>query len=132
MKIPISPSGILSGLKRIAPNVCFSTSWTEDPNFRWDGDGPDPAEEGYMAYDVDVRAVAIVRGEFREGNASLGGSYSKPGEHDKDIHGYLPQMLAEAAADLSRQVRGTIHRQAQASRGFLEKVLRLRYARSMS
>src|SRR5262245_24213466 len=99
-----SASAILANLKKLCPNISFKTTWTPDPSFRWDGDGPDPVEEGYQAYDVDVYATVIVRGDTTEGRQSLGGSYSQPGHHDPDIHGYLPQMLEEALNDLRTQV----------------------------
>jgi hypothetical protein len=117
---------ILANLKKIAPDISFKTTWTPDPNFRWDGDGPDPAEEGYQAYDVDVFARAIVNGEIVEGRNSLGGSYSTPGEHDPDIHGYLPQMLEEATAELQSQVRGDLAKQAKAARQYLTQAMRIR------
>jgi len=99
------PEDVLAELKKIIPGVAISTAWDEDPNFRWDGDGPDPAEEGFVAYDVTVTARAIVAGEIVEGNDYLGGSYSKPGEHDPDVHGYFLQMLDQALWELSSATR---------------------------
>lgn len=95
---------LIEKLGQVAPSIAFSVRWEEDPNFRWDGDGLDPAEEGFIAYDVDVAARAIVNGKLEEGEAHLGGSYSKPGEHDPDIHGYLNDLLQEALDRLKDEV----------------------------
>jgi len=119
-----TPASIFSRLKKVAPNIAFSVAYTEDPNYRWDGDGPDPAEEGYVAYDVDVYARAIEDGEIVEGQASMGGTYEIPGEFDPDIGGYLPQMLAEAIDELKSEVRGPLREQAFAADKFLEEVSR--------
>lgn len=90
----------LEELKTIAPSIVFRVSRSIDRDARWDGTGPDPEEEGYVAYSVDVSAQCIVRGELIEGNAYLGCSYYKPDEPTGDAHGYLPQMLEEAATEL--------------------------------
>jgi len=102
-----TPEGILSGLRKIAPHVVVQVGWEEDPSFTWDGDGPDPAEEGYVAHDVTVSAQAIVDGRTAEGNAYLGGVYEKPRTRDPAIHGYFPQMADEAFSDLYRTISGT-------------------------
>lgn len=101
-----TPEGILEGLRKIAPSVAISVSWELDSYFSWYGDGPDPREEGYSLYNVTVTAKAIVDGEEEEGHAYLGGSYSKPNEHDPNIHGYFPQMVDEALSDLYRTISG--------------------------
>lgn len=95
---------ILHNLKQIAPDVAFNIKRERDEYFVWNGDGPDPIDEGFDPYDVDVTAEAIVMGEIKQGTASLGGSYFKPQEDFGDIHGYLPQMLVEAATELLEQV----------------------------
>lgn len=120
--IPTSGAGIFAALRRIAPNIAFSVEHTEDPNYRWDGDGPDPAEDGYVAYDVDVFARAIEGGEIVEGQDSLGGVYEIPGEFDPDIGGYLPQMLAGAIDELKSEVRGPLREQALAADKFMDEV----------
>lgn len=129
-----TPEAIFAELRKIAPNIAFSVRHEEDPNYRWDGDGPDPAEEGYVAYGVDVTARAIIDGEIREGSASLGGTYNKPDEIDPDISGYLPQMLEEALEELRRQPRttayhlhGSLHDEADAAKKYLRGVMRLRH-----
>ncbi len=91
-------------LKKIAPTVVFSTEWTPDRHFKWDGDGPDPIERGLIAFDVDVTATVIVNGEFKEGKASLGGTYEDPDKKDPDISGFLPQMLQESATELLKEL----------------------------
>ena len=109
-----SPQAIFAKLKKVAPNIAFSVERTSDPNFVWDGDGPDPAEEGYVAYDVDVYARAIVDGEVVEGQDSLGGVYDLPDELDPDVNGYLPQMLEEATVELMGRLRVQVNDQLQA------------------
>lgn len=101
-------SPIITELKHIAPSIAFSVTFSRDPNFVWDGDGPDPRELGYEAYDIDVYARAIVKGEEVEGHHSLGGSYYKPGRFDPDVHGYLPQMLGDALDDVYEQLSGSV------------------------
>jgi hypothetical protein len=119
---------IYATLRKIAPNIRFSAEWNQDESFVWDGNpDDDPTEFGYVAHDVDVTARAIVYGDDVEGRQSLGGVYDKPYEKDPDIHGYLPQMLEEAAADLERQVTGEWKKQLQAARKYLKEVLRGRY-----
>jgi len=115
---------ICERLKRIAPNVVFQSSRDPDQTFRWDGDSPDPSEEGYLPYDVTVTARAIVRGELIEGNAYLGGSYYKPDEPIGSIHGYLPQMLQEAAAELLRITPASLGRQLKGAIGYLTDLMR--------
>lgn len=101
-----TPEGIKKGLREIAPHVLIEVSWSVLLHHSWDGDGPDPREEGYSPYNVTVSARAIVGGEEEEGHAYLGVSYSKPNEHDPNIHGYFPQMVDEALSDLYRTISG--------------------------
>lgn len=84
-------------LAKVAPNIHFGVKWTEDPSYRWDGDGPDPAEKGILPHDVDVSASIIMNGELLTGESHLGGCYDKPGELCPDVHGY---MLSEALEEL--------------------------------
>jgi len=104
-------SGIKIPLAKAAPHIAFSVSYVEDPNFVWDGDGPDPREEGYAPYDVTVTAHTIINGVSFEGNNYLGGTYEKwgprghgPENPEPDIGGYLPQMIDEALDDLKANV----------------------------
>lgn len=91
---------IYETLAKVAPSIAFSASREHDPNFVWDGDGPDPEEEGFIPCDVDVCAQTICGGLLFEGHAYLGGSYFKSGERVDDCHGYLLQMMEEALVDL--------------------------------
>lgn len=124
---PDPPEKIFHELKRIAPSIVFSVSRTEDEDSKWDGDGPDPAEEGFVAYNVEVTAMAIVKGEEIEGVTYLGGSYDKPGEQDPDIHGYLPQMLDDALDDMVGTLSGLLLRQAKAAKKYLRDAMKRRY-----
>lgn len=96
------PEPFASRLRELAPSVSFTVSREIDLHDRWDGDGPDPRDDGFDAYDVDVTASAIVGGELIEGSASLGSSYFRPDEPTGELHGYLPQMLDEAAEELQQ------------------------------
>lgn len=91
---------IYARLRELAPSVSFSASRELDPSFEWDGDGPDPTDDGFDAYDVTVIAQTIVNGNLVEECSYLGGSYFKEDEPLDDIGGYLPQMLKEAAIEL--------------------------------
>lgn len=126
----VAPAKILAGLKKVAPNIAITTEWEEDPNFVWDGDGPDPAEDGYVAYDVDVFARAIVDGETIEGRGSLGGTYARPGEQDPDVSGYFAQMVEEALGELADQTSGAIKKQATDAKRFMKDVMSQNYAAS--
>ncbi len=95
---------LIQKLKADRPDIAITLSRSMDDNFRWDGDGPDPNEEGYYAYDVDVTAIAIRNGVVLEGRASLGGSYFQPDEPIGEVHGYLPQMVEEAVEELDEAI----------------------------
>ncbi len=96
-----TPKGILSALQRIAPDVSIETHWSEDADFIWDGDGPDPAEKGYFPHTVEV-VVTVEKedGETFSGNDFLGGTYARPGVEDPNVSGYFPQMLEMALKEL--------------------------------
>lgn len=95
---------IYARLKDLAPNVAFSASKDEDRSCVWDGNGPDPADNGLIAYDVTVTACTILDGDYVEGNAYLGSCYMEHDEAIDDIGGYLPQKLEEAAEDLQNEI----------------------------
>lgn len=126
----ISPEKMIMGLKKVAPNIAITTEWEEDPHFVWDGDGPDPAEDGFIAHNVDVFARAIVGGETVEGRASLGGTYARSGEQDPDVSGYFAQMVAEALDELADEADGQIKKQAQDAKRFMKDVMSKNYAAS--
>ncbi len=97
----ITPKGILSALRRIAPNVSIETNWSEDADFIWDGEGPDPAEAGYFPHTVEVVVtVETDDGEPFSGADFLGGTYARPGVEDPNVSGYFPQMLEMALKEL--------------------------------
>ena len=115
---------IQKGLGQVAPSIAFSIEYTEDPHFQWDGDGPDPTDEGYVAYDVDVYARAIAGGETIEGRDSLGGTYDKPHKKDPNVGGYLIDMLGQALEDLMGQgskLPSSTLKQAKAAIAWLKK-----------
>ena len=126
--MPATAAQILAKLKKAAPNIAISTAWHEDPHFRWDGDGPDPAEEGYLAYDVDVYARAIADGKLVEGTGSIGGSYSKPGEFDPEVNGYFLDLLRQALDDLWEQLPGAaLDDQVHAAKEVIMHASQIRY-----
>jgi hypothetical protein len=86
-------------IKAERPDIAINVSWEYDPHFEWDGDYP--LEDGYEPYDVTVTASKIVNGKLIQGNAYLGGCYSKDGgKDDPEIGGYLPQMIEEAIEEV--------------------------------
>lgn len=91
---------LLKGLAKVAPTVGITVNRTVDRHYEWDGDGPDPIEEGYLPYDIVVVATMIVDGKTLHGQDSLGGNYEKPGRHDPEVSGYFHQMLVAALEDL--------------------------------
>ena len=132
------PSEIAARLAVLAPSIAFSVSREIDENYRWDGDGEDPRDAGFDAYDVTVTARVIVDGQIVEGENHLGGSYFLPDEPTGEIHGYLLQMLAEAAQDLcdtlSRlgEYRGQKLEQLADARGHLRDAMRAAYDAQMA
>ncbi len=120
-------------LGEIAPSISFEVTWDEDVYHVWDGDGPDPREEGYVPHNVDVTASAIVKGRAIEGVNYLGGVYDYPDEQDAGIHGYLPQMMEEAVSELMEEkgFPARLKKEARAAKGFLEAELKRRYDRDM-
>lgn len=126
-KRPYSAEEILEKLKALCPSVAFGIDRKEDEGYRWDGDGPDPRDEGYVPYVVKVEAVVVVAGELWHEYDHLGGSYMKPNELDLDIHGYLPQMLYTVAENLSAQ--GVLPKELQSTMAYLKNVMKERYDR---
>jgi len=145
MAIRTTPKAIFEKLSRIAPDIEFNVEWVEDPSFAWDGDGPDPREEGYIPHDVLVTASAVFDGEEKVGRAGLGGSYDKPDKQDPDIHGYLPQLLRDALRDLMEKQEITLGprewtprqeiteflQEFRNAENYLTEVLRVRYEAAM-
>jgi hypothetical protein len=84
----------------LAPGLALNTTWEPDPYFSWNGDGPDPRENGYSPYDVKVTATIISNGLMFENSADLGGCYAQPGEFCPEVHGYWNQMAEEAISEL--------------------------------
>lgn len=119
---------IYAKLREIAPSIAFSASREHDHDEIWDGDGPDPAEDGYTPYVVEVNANVIINGEFIESAAYLGGSYYQYDEPLDDVHGYLPQMLEEAATELYDEINiGDLKVQLSGVITFLKNEMRERY-----
>lgn len=99
------PAPYAEDLATVAPSIVFEVSRSLDPYHSWDGDGPDPRDDGFSPYDIDVTAETIVRGKRVQGAASLGDSYFRPTEPTGDIHGYLLQLLDNAAKDLRKVLK---------------------------
>lgn len=121
----------MAELAELAPSISFGIVWEVDNYFSWDGEGPDPREEGFSPYNVTVSATSISKGKVIEGFAYLGGCYEKPGEKDPDVHGYLPQKLEEAIDDILDLLRGSTKDQAEAAKAYLKKVMKLRHGNQM-
>jgi len=96
---------ILAALAVSRPDSAVSVKWELNESFEWNGDGPDPIEEGYYPHEVTVTARTIRGGKMIEGTSCLGGSYSEfNGPHCPMIHGDFPQMLDEAIAELDAEL----------------------------
>lgn len=100
-------SQLLTGLRQVSPSIAFSVTREVDYSYEWDGNGPDPIEEGLAPYDVTVSAAVIIHGEVVTGEEYLGGCYYGPDEPCGDVNGYLHQMLVGALDDL-RSIVGDI------------------------
>ena len=94
---------LLEDLRIAHPDIAVSVSWEFDQYFTWDGDGPDPLDDGYEPHNVTVEASTIRNGEVITGYAYLGGCYADD-EKCPEIHGYFPQMLEDALHELKTQV----------------------------
>lgn len=133
--MPATAPQVLAKLKKIAPHIAIKTVWSRDPHFRWDGDGPDPAEDGYLAYDVDVYARAIADGQVVEGRDSIGGSYSKPGQFDPEVNGYFLGLLGRALHDLWEQLKDKdeeLDLEINAAKDLIERAARIHYDEQMN
>ena len=95
----------IEALRASLPDVAITVTREEDPYFVWDGDGPDPIENGFEPCNVTVTASTIHHGELIQGKSTLGGSYFEPDEPCADIHGYLPQMVEEAVEELDAELQ---------------------------
>jgi hypothetical protein len=124
---PWSPEQVWQTLRRLAPSVVFSIHREIDRDFAWDGDGPDPEEEGYKPYNIEVKTAIIAEGRLIEHSEYLGGSYDKPGDFDPDVHGYLPQMLLEALNGLPKNVPKYLDAEIEKASTFLKQVIKARY-----
>lgn len=119
-------------LATVAPSISFSVYREVDEFNTWDGDGPDPAEEGYEAFNVTASAKAVLNGEIVEGKAHLGGSYYLPSEPIGEVHGYLWQMLEEAAQELEEKLPPrTVHGECVAAQRLLCDEMRRNYEAQM-
>lgn len=92
----------IESLRLSNPEIAITVHWQHDPNYQWDGDGPDPEIDGYLPHDVEVRASKVVAGGIVTGSTYLGGCYAIPDDFDAEIDGYLDQMIDEALASLAR------------------------------
>jgi len=135
--MPTSPETIFRTLERVAPHVHFDVERSVDRDASWDGDGPDPEEEGYVAYQYRVSANTILNGKRVEGDAGLSGTYELPGKHDPDIGGYLPQLLQEAVDELmlrfthisSKKWPESLTREILDAHAYLKHVMRERHSK---
>jgi len=124
---PWSPEQVWQTLRKLAPSCVFSIHREVDNDFSWDGDGPDPREEGYLPYNIEVRAAVIAEGKYVEHSEYLGGSYDKPGDFDMDVHGYLPQLLDEAISGLPKNIPKHLEAELKKASTFMKEVMKARY-----
>ena len=128
---------ILETLRKLAPSVSVAVHWEPD------GDAPfseishcfdDPDPDDWQAWQSEVVARAIVRGNEVCGNAHLGGTWEKSADHpatsNPDISGYLPQMIEEALQELRGMLplgHATLSGELEAAIAFIKTEMRNRY-----
>lgn len=92
---------IMEALRKLAPNVAFWIHREHDPDAKWDVDDPSLDPDDFECWEFDVSAKCVIGGKLIVGMASLGNSWAKYGvPFDRDLGGYLPQMLQDAQYDL--------------------------------
>jgi hypothetical protein len=125
----MSEPSYMKRLRYIAPSIALSVSREIDEDEEWDGDGPDPQEEGYLPYCIEVTASTVIGGYLKEGFASLCSSYYQPDEPIGEAHGYLPQMVDEALSRLELPIREQPHLRAEVkkARDYMKRLMRKLY-----
>ena len=83
-------------LRETNPEIAISTHLEIDAYFQWDGDGTNPETEGFLSYDVEVRASTIRKGQLFTRSAYLGGVYSKSDAIDVETDVCLDELIDEA------------------------------------
>lgn len=125
-------------LKRLAPSIACTLVYERDPYYTWDGDGPDPSDEGYEPFTVTVVVKTIEGGEEISGLDDLGGNYEKVDSRgrvshpDEDIGGYLPQMLDKALEELLEELGeivggASVKTQVKKARAYIKRYMRESY-----
>lgn len=114
-------------LRDVAPDLAVTVHFEEDYGFQWDGDGPDPVEEGFTCYDVEVRASIIFQGEIVSRSEYMGGHYAKGGDLDTDLSGYFPQMAHDAVCEMIELVGFNRSRELQLAEQVLSGEMTARY-----
>lgn len=69
---------LIQEIKAIVPHMAIKVKWELDPYESWNGDGPNPRDDGYSPYNVTVTSYTIVGGELLSGDESLGGCWEDP------------------------------------------------------
>lgn len=91
-------------LATIAPNIAIETIWERDEYMTWDIEDDSLNPDDFQAWQVEVRASAIINGEMVSESAYLGGCWQKvgklPSDFDPEIDGYERQMTMEALEEL--------------------------------
>src|ERR1700678_3158363 len=123
LRFPMTPKQVLSHIAEIAPMIGITVNRTEDPYFEWDGEGPDPRDEGYHCYTVDVMATTIIGGKAIHGANSIAGVYEMPNKHDPDINGYFLDMLIAALMNLKNNIEGGFDFRSKGFRDITSSVL---------
>lgn len=115
-------------LATIAPWISIRTIWKHDTDcgpISKECDGFKKSDDReWQAWQSNVRAIAIVNGEMREGNSYLGSTFEKAGdipeESNPDISGYENQMTVKALEELGCE----IVKSQQAEPGLLVQIVR--------
>lgn len=103
---PIEQECIVA-LRKARPDVAITVSREIDRYAVWneaEWGGPHP--DHLTAYEFTVEACAIRDGVMYRAEACLSESWCAPNEDVSDMHGYLPQKVVEAVAELDKLLEG--------------------------
>ena len=95
-------------LATLAPSVSIETIWSPDPDLddiRKDCDGFEDADPSdWQAWQTEVRASVIIRGQLVTASSYLGGTWElasdDPSQTNPDVSGYERGMTHETLAEL--------------------------------
>lgn len=120
-------------LAQIARSIVVETIWEKDPDAKWDIQDKKLDPLDFDAWQSEVRASAIVDGEFVTGSAYLSGTWEKfgddPAKSNPEISGYELQMTEEALEHLctDHELPMLVEDTAKAAMAHCRKLMQERY-----